>query len=82
MNNQVTHIKSDYKSQCGCRKADELIHRFNIIDVVELYPIAHPEQSELVFRIKVGKTNNGYDIVESIEYCPYCGNRFDGLVPK
>ena len=82
MTKTVIRNESDYKSQCGCRKADELIHRFGVIDVVSLYPIARPEESELVFRIVVGKTLDGYKIVESIEYCPYCGNRFDGLVRK
>ena len=81
-NTKIIHMQPDYKSQCGCRKADELIHRFGVIDVVSIYPIGRPGESELVFRIVVGKTLTGYDIVEPIEHCPFCGNRFDGLVPK
>jgi hypothetical protein len=78
----TTKIERDIKSQCGCRKADEFIHRFDMVDVVSIYPEGHPEQSELVFRLPVGKTNSGYNIFEPIEYCPFCGNRFDGLVEK
>lgn len=72
----------DAKSQCGCNKADELIHRFNIIDVSEEYPARKPEEKEVIFSIVVGKTLNGYSIYEPIKYCPYCGNRFDGAVAK
>lgn len=78
----ITQTKSDYKSQCGCKKADEFIGRFDMVDVVNIYPFGNPEQGQLVFRLKVGKTLTGYDIVEPIEYCPFCGNRFDGLITK
>lgn len=78
----IHQSKQDYKSQCGCQKGQELISRYDLIDVVEIYPIGQPEKSELIFRIEIGKTLSGYGIFDPIEYCPYCGNRFDGLVPE
>lgn len=78
------HMKDlpNYKSKCGCRKADDLIHRFDMVDIISIYPLDNPKASEVVLRLIVGKTISGNEILEPIEYCPFCGNRFDGLIEK